>query len=164
MDHLAFVQKYPPQLPAKPPDNQDETRLLTHADGVMTLAQPPTTVVASRCAVPGKKGDPGCHLWVFTSESRRSILELEPVSPPLQSGRVKHTNLTGGAPACCGGELWVDPTDSSHLFLNGCSGRYGPTTAQQLDDAVAVLRTVGFKVTSFGWDDDTARPAMVLRP
>lgn len=164
MDHLAYVQKYPPRGPAKPPDNADETRRLTQADGVRFLSVAPAEVSSARCLVPQKKGDAGCHLWVVTAEARPFVFELEAVTPPLASGRAKHTNLTGGASASCGGELWVDPSEARHLYVNGCSGRYGPRSPEQLEDAVEVLRGVGFVVTSFGWDDEAAKPAMVLRP
>lgn len=70
MEHLAYIQKYPPRAPAKPADNADETRLLQPADGVVMLTSAAAGVVSSRCAVPGRKGDAGCHLWVFTAEAR----------------------------------------------------------------------------------------------
>jgi hypothetical protein len=127
------------------------------------LAKAPSVAPASDRSVPKKKGDPGCHLWVFTASDRPYILEVAKVAPELESGRVKHSNLTGGGSAACGGELWVDPADDFHLYLNGCSGRYGPTSPEQLKDAVSVLLDVGFRVTSFGWDVDAGRPAMVLR-
>lgn len=119
---------------------------------------------ACRAAVPKKKGDPGCHLWVFTANERPYILELAQVVPALQSGRVKHSNLTGNGDASCGGELWIDPVRQERLYVNGCSGRYGPTSPEQLEDAVSVLRDAGFDVISFGWDADAGKPAMVLRP
>jgi hypothetical protein len=163
VDHPAFVRKYPLRPPAKAPDNEDEKRLLGPADGVLFLEKAPSTAPSSDRSVPRKKGDPGCHLWVFTQSERPYILEVAKVAPELQSGRAKHSNLTGGGEAACGGELWVDPTNDGHLYVNGCSGRYGPTSPEQLEDAVSVLREVGFRVTNFGWDADTGKPAMVLR-
>lgn len=164
MDHSTFVQKYPPRPPAKPPDNDGEVRLLGPDDGVLQLDRSPSTATPEVRAVPRKKGDPGCHLWVFGVSDRPYILEVAKVVPELESGRVKHSNLTGGGRASSGGELWVDPADSSRLYVNGCSGRYGPTTPEQLEDAESVLRDAGFEVTSFGWDTDAGKPAMVLRP
>ncbi|MEW6434201.1 MAG: hypothetical protein AB1730_22095 [Myxococcota bacterium] len=163
MDHATFVAKYPPQPPAKPVENSDEARHLGSGDGVRLLDQPPALVPAPERAVPKRKGDPGCHLWVFTRSERPYILELARVVPALQSGRVKHSNLTSDGQASCGGELWVDPVRQDRLYVNGCSGRYGPTSPQQLEDAVSVLRDAGFDVICFGWDDDAGKPAMVLR-
>ena len=114
--------------------------------------------------VPRKKGDPGCHLWVIRESGVPFILERADVVSRLKSGVVKHTNLTGGRDASCGGELWVDPVDAGSLYVNGCSGRYGPETATQMSDAALAIRSLGFRVESFGWDDDANRPAAVRRP
>lgn len=62
-----------------------------------------------------------------------------------------------------GGELWVDPVDHCYLYINGCSGRYGPRTEKQLEDSVEVFRQLCFKVESFGWDEDVDKPARFLR-
>jgi hypothetical protein len=162
VDHAAFVLKYPPVAPRKPHDNEGELRQLGKDDGVLDFQRNPSASEVR--AVPKKKGDPGCHLWVFTQENRPYILELAPVVPELESGKVKHSNLTGGGKASCGGEVWIDPANASLLYVNGCSGRYGPASAEQLEDASSVLRDAGFEVKSFGWDFDVDKPAMVLRP
>jgi hypothetical protein len=70
--------------------------------------------------------------------------------PPLSSGMAKHTNLTGGASACCGGEIWTDAVDRDRLYVNGGSGRYRPRTPAELADAVQVFETLGFRVDSAG--------------
>lgn len=100
---------------------------------------------------------------MFLETSIPAILELAVVSPALESGRAKHTNLTGGGKAACGGELWVDPVVHSKLYVNGGSGRYGPTTTAQLDDAIGVFRSRGYEVVSFGWSEENDEPARVLR-
>jgi hypothetical protein len=87
------------------------------------------------------------------------LLELAPnVAPRLETGKVKHTNLTGGGTASCAGELWIAVSNTARLYVNGASGRYGPTTSQQLDDAVAVFRDLGFDVISYGWNEETQKP------
>ena len=106
----------------------------------------------------------GKHLWVFFESAIPYVLEAAPkASPALTSGVGKHTNLTGGAPASSGGELWVDPASANLIYVNGASGRYGPTSPAALEDAVAVFHGRGFEVVSFGWDDDAGKPARVLR-
>jgi hypothetical protein len=159
---VEFVRKYGAREPQRPPVNNDELRLLSEADGVRELSPPPIAVEEQK--VPEMKGDPGCHLWVFTSSARCPFInEHAVVTPPLESGCVKHTNLTGGAPACCGGELWFDPADETLVYVNGCSGRYGPQSAAELEDAVSAIFSLGYKAASFGWDAQANRPAMVLR-
>src|SRR5438876_31502 len=100
----AFLARYPPHAPAFRPRNEDEARQLTDADGVKRLEVRPHAF--SSCNVPSKKGDPGCHLWVIHSHGVPYILEVAPIAPALQSGRVTHTNLTGGGNASSGGEVW----------------------------------------------------------
>ncbi|HUT54073.1 MAG TPA: hypothetical protein VM658_11845 [bacterium] len=136
-------------------------RKLTSSDGVKLLTAPPASVSERR--IPMKSGDPGCHLWVIDQSGIPYILEHALVTRPLQSGRVTHTNLTGGAPASCGGEIWFDPADEVLVYINGCSGRYGPDNSRKLEDAVEVVRQLGYNVPSFGWDSDADKPAKVLR-
>lgn len=162
LDLSAFLRRYPLQKPRLEPANEDEVRRLNQADGVRHLEKPPAE--ADHRGVPEKKGDPGCHLWVVSEEGVPYLLERAAVASELKSGVVKHTNLTGGGLAASGGELWVDPADDGRLYLNGCSGRYGPTTEDQLTDVVRLVAALGFYVESFGWDHDANRPSMVRRP
>jgi hypothetical protein len=159
-----FCAKYPPHLPRRAADDPSELRLLTEAEGVRQLESPPaeTTVLASPRQSPDVRY--GRHLWVFREAVVPYILEAAPMaSPALASGVAKHTNLTGGLPASCGGEMWIDPADERLLYVNGASGRYGPQTPQQLTDAVSVFHSRGFEVVSFGWDEDVNKPARILR-
>lgn len=156
-----FAGAHPPHQPRIPPSNEDELRQLTAADGVWKLSDAPAKNTTGD--VPSRKGDTGCILWVITGSELPYVPERARVSPPLASGMAKHTNLTGGGSACCGGEMWFETPNATRVYLNGCSGRYGPTSAQQLVDAVEVFEQMGYDVVSFGWDRETNRPRMVLR-
>lgn len=150
-----FATRYPPLPPRRVPNNDDEWRQLSPDDGVLFLVKAPAEGAS------GIPDDPQSrHLWVFREQPDLPyILELaQAVTPKLMSGRITHTNLTGGRPASCGGEVWIDVTNSSRLYVNGCSGRYGPTSREQLDDAVRVFQDLGFDVVSYGWDDETQKP------
>lgn len=162
MQLAEFVQRHPPHEPRRLPANDDELRRLHPKDGVRQLESPP--VAATVTAVPTRTGDTGCHLWVMDPGGIPYLLERGQVAATFESGMVKHTNLTGGEPASCGGEFWVDPVVDGKLYVNGCSGRYGPRTEAQLADAVAVLRARRYEVVSFGWDTEADKPHMVLRP
>ena len=157
-----FIHSYPAKPAQKPALNGDENRQLTAQDGVRILVWPPPLGVERK--VPTKSGDPGCHLWVIVPNQIPFLAEKAPISPPLTSGVVKHTNLTGGNPACCGGEVWFDPAFENLLYVNGCSGRYGPDTPEQLVAVEDVFRALGYSVSGFGWDPDAHRPAKVFRP
>jgi hypothetical protein len=131
---------------------------------VRIVHAPPLDASEDARKVPKRSGDDACHLWVFGEQSIPYILEHAPVAETLDSRRVKHTNLTGGQRASCAGELWIDPTDDDKLYVNGCSGRYGPQTPAQLDAAVEVFEQLGYQVESFGWDHDTGAPERVFWP
>ena len=159
-----FRGRFPPHAPRRAPANEDELRRLEESDGVRLVGAPPLDVPEEYRRVPEHSGDNACHLWVFHGEEIPHILEHAPVAEALESGVVKHTNLTGGKKASCGGELWLDPIDDDKLYVNGCSGRYGPRTPVQLGAAVEVFEQLGYKVKSFGWDDEANAPERVLWP
>ena len=161
MTLAAFTATYPVQGPNKPLDTGDQARLITAADGVISLTRAPFPA-----PVAGRPGFPdGKHLWIIRPVALPVILETAPnvQPPPLQSGCAKHTNLTGAAPACCGGELWVDVVSASKLYVNGGSGRYQPRTPSELADAILVFEDLGFDVMSAGWNDENDKPARVFR-
>lgn len=161
MDLAEYVTLYPPLGPAKPADAADAHRHLGADDGVGTL---PTC--AATMPPPRRPGQPeGRHLWVIVPDEVRVILEVAPAvrPPPLSLGVAKHTNLTGGGLAACGGELWIDPVDSKKLYANGGSGRYPPRTPKQLEDAVRVIAALGFTVISAGWSDENDCAERVFR-
>lgn len=163
MDLDSFAARYPPAAPRIEAANADQLRHLQEADGVRHVTGPPVETAVRRTPR-GEDCRDGRHLWVFLPDCIPYLLEAAPeVTPPLDSGVAKHTNLTGGAPACCGGELWIDPVDDDKIYVNGASGRYGPTSPKQLSDAEDVFRAVGLAVVGFGWDDDADLPARVLR-
>lgn len=162
MNLATFLGRYKAKPPRRVPANRDELRLLVEQDGVSILTSAPA-LNPFGTGKPTKSGDLGCHLWVIDARGVPHILEIAAISPALESGRAKHTNLTGGEPAWCGGELWFDTPRTETLYVNGCSGRYGPITEQELRDAISVFESLGYKVTSFGWDSEVGLPARVLR-
>ena len=147
--------------PARAPLNDDELKELVGADGVRLLGASPTETTAWN-PEPRRKGDTNCHLWVIDARGIPYLLEHADVALSLESRVVKHSNLTGGGPACCGGELWFAAPQASTLYVNGCSGRYAPRSKEHLEAAAAAFRELGYEVVSFGWDEDAGRPAMVL--
>ncbi|MBI4818650.1 MAG: hypothetical protein HY791_20445 [Deltaproteobacteria bacterium] len=161
LDLAAYIGLYPPRAPARPAIAADECRQLEAEDGVGILP------FVTEAMVPGRRpGQPdGRHLWVIVPDEVRVISEIAPDvrPPPLSLGVAKHTNLTGGGLAACGGELWIDPTDNRKLYANGGSGRYPPKTPKQLEHAVSVLASFGFTVVSAGWSEDNDCAERVFR-
>jgi len=156
-----YAELYAPVAPLPRLGPDDTRRFLTDADGVRTM---PDCVPGM--PVPHRVGDAEArHLWVILPTAVPVILESAPDirPPPLALGVAKHTNLTGGEPACCGGEVWRDPIDPKLLHLNGASGRYPARSAEQLEDAVLLMETFGFAVRSAGWSEENDCAERVFR-
>lgn len=157
-----FAAAYPPAAPIATGNNADDAaRRLSEEDGVRTM---PCATEMRPAARPGDPND-ARHLWVILADSVPVILETAPDvrPPPLSLGVAKHTNLTGGDPACCGGEIWLDGADSNQLYVNGGSGRYPARTPEQLDDAVRVFEGFGYSVRSAGWSYENDWPERTFR-
>lgn len=97
------------------------------------------------------------YIWVIDDSGIPYIIERSIGDNPAP----KHTNLTGGAEAYVGGEVWF--SDNATLFLSGGSGRYPPEDERQLNDAAEVFQNYGYTVTSLGWDETTGRAVRYLR-
>lgn len=159
-----FTATYPPVGPFRPADPEDQGRLLEEQDGVVLLGPAP---FPGPSGVPGERT--GCHLWVIRPDGVPIVLETAPGvrPPPLASGVAKHSNLTGGSAASCGGELWADTVSADKLYVSGASGRYWAPGdrrgRERLAGAVKVFEHFGYTVVCAGWDDDVDRPARTFR-
>jgi hypothetical protein len=96
------------------------------------------------------------RLWVVRPNDLPHALEKCSFASTLARRVIKHSNLTGGKPAHCGGELIF--LDSNVIALTGFSGRYGPKSAQELNDVATAFKKSGYGVWSFGFDHDAATP------
>jgi len=96
-------------------------------------------------------------LWVVRTADVVWAEEHGQFGKTLESGVIKHTNLTGGAPAFSGGELLVLDDDST-IIVNGSSGRYGPKSAAELGDVVTAFARSGYAVWAMGYDFDAGIP------
>lgn len=97
------------------------------------------------------------HLWVVRTQDVVHAPENCAFGHNLNSGVIKHTNLTGGEPAYAGGELLV--LDEQTIVINGCSGRYGPSSPEEMAAVARAFADSGYGVWSMGWDDDAGMPA-----
>lgn len=99
--------------------------------------------------------DTSRYLWIMAIDSVRYKNEFDIEPKP------KHTNLTGGEEAYCGGEMWFYENTQS-VAINGASGRYPPRSEEELQKFEESMRNFGYNVTSFGWDYDVDLPAREL--
>jgi hypothetical protein len=75
---------------------------------------------------------------------------------------IKHTNLTGGGMAYCGGEVWF--ADKGSIYLNGGSGRY-PCEDDEilLQNVKGFYMDIGYRVAMPPFDDDVGRRPRVFK-
>lgn len=150
---------------ARPPKpgfikNQGETIQMTAADGLLQWvdgnqlppqSSPSTSPKITEAQIKNRM------LWVVRAEDVVYAQEHCPFGMALESKMIKHTNLTGGALAFSGGEL-ILLEDESAIVVNGCSGRYGPQSTEELDDIVTAFSRSGYAVWAMGYDADADRP------
>lgn len=143
-----------PNLRSKEYD--DEVDDLTASDEVRDLS-----VAPARDSQFGKPRDDSMHIWLIASDAVQYAIEKGALGRSTSRGRLAHTNLSGGKPAHCGGELWFH--DEIRVYVTGCSGRYAPRSDLELHDAVECFRGAGYEVASAGWDAEAARPNRTFR-
>lgn len=75
---------------------------------------------------------------------------------------IKHTNLTGGGKAYCGGEIWF--ADKESIYLNGGSGRYPCENDEALLESVkSFYMDIGYRVAIPPFDDDMGQRPRVFK-
>ena len=136
-----------------------ELEAVTSADGLRCLNEVPSEVPKGLPRRSMDEDGENCHLWIIDERGRPCISQA-----PLErlgTGKLRHTNLTGGGKASIGGEIWFG--DMPRIYLSGSSGRYPPERPKHLEDAANLFRSVGFEVLSLGWDEEVDRPQRVWR-
>ena len=161
MDFAAFRDVYPLREPkADCIRNQGELVLIPRSEGLLRFPEDVTTDVVIS-SVPRSYPDRGqLYLWVVAANDVPFALESAPFGQGLETGKIKHTNLTGGEKAHCGGELWF--LSDKRLLLSASSGRYGPENEREMNDVALAFKNEGFEVASLGFDEETGFPCTVL--
>lgn len=95
------------------------------------------------------------RLWVVRSADVVHAEEECAFGSARSAGKIKHTNLTGGAPAFAGGELVA--LDGVTLVVSGDSGRYGPRNADEMHHVALAFKESGYAVYSPGYDEEANR-------
>jgi hypothetical protein len=142
--------------------NEDQVKQMSAADGLRLWVDGATSRAATPPPAPllQPRHVEAAHLWVVRHDDVAHAEERCAFGSALESGVIKHTNLTGGKPAYCGGELIF--LDAVTIVVNGCSGRYGPRSKAELRDVARAFADSGYAVWSMGFDDETNRPAHFL--
>ena len=96
---------------------------------------------------------PATHLWVVRTDDVVHASEDGSFGTTLESKVIKHSNLTGGTNAHCGGELLF--VGENVIALNGSSGRYGPNSGAEMTAVARAFRASGYGVWSYGFSEET---------
>lgn len=159
-----FRVKYGPARPPRPNviKNTDETIQMTTNDGLEILNDGAAVASAAIPATPilDDTTESDKRLWAVRTTDVVHALENCDYGATLKTGKIKHTNLTGGADAFCGGELLF--LSKHTIVVNGDSGRYGPRSNAEMNDVAKAFRDSGYDVWCQGYDDDTNIPFPLL--
>ncbi|MCP9840916.1 hypothetical protein KBY93_09735 [Synechococcus sp. J7-Johnson] len=161
---LAFRSKI--GQPRLPPHeliaNDDQLKQMTSDDGLHFWVDGTATGLGTPPSAPLLQPDQvdTAHLWVIRDVDVVHAEERCAFGAVLESGVIKHTNLTGGNAAFSGGELVF--LDVVTIVVNGCSGRYGPRSNSEMQEVARAFADSGYGVWSMGFDDETNRPARFL--
>jgi hypothetical protein len=137
-------------------NNDDELIQMPPDQGMYELSSPPTTTAQfprhSSLPATEETALEARHLWVIRSDDVPVALEACVWGQTLESGCIKHSNLTGGGAAHCGGEIWF--VDDDRIAINASSGRYGAESSAEFGVVVDAMRRSGYYVASMGFDLD----------
>lgn len=152
-----------PRGPRRPDADGQQYTNMSHQEGLLLWRDGPyagNSKTKPTIAAPNLPPDvisANQHLWVVRIQDVAYAPERCEFGRSLRSGVIKHTNLTGGEPAFSGGELYM--IDHSNVVITGCSGRYGPSTREEMEAAAKAFANSGYGVWSMGWDDEADLPA-----
>ena len=138
--------------------DQQETVRLEESDGLRLLT--PAPVADVRYGSPGLSRTEHVNTYLWVIDARGIPYVFESPIPKIGAMCPKHTNLTGGAKAYLGGEMWF--ASAMALYISGGSGRYPPEDKTQLEEAAQVFESFGYEVTSLGWDDTIGTAMRIL--
>ncbi len=113
-----FLERYPPRpYHQQGTSSYPETELepVGPTDGLRLLNEVPAAAPAGTPRRSHEEDGENCHLWVIDERGRPCISEAP--LPRLGSGKLHHTNLTGGRNASIGGEIWFG--ELPRIYLSG---------------------------------------------
>lgn len=151
-------------MPIERKRHDDECIQMTDGDGLRYLENGPIPLDAELPFLQPPLIDDAraddVHLWVVRTEDVPFALEKNTFANAkigLTQHKIKHSNLTGGGSAYCGGEILF--LDENILVLSGRSGRYGPKSEAEMYSVAKAFRESGYYVLSMGWDGEAGVPA-----
>jgi hypothetical protein len=151
-------------LPSARKMHDDECIQITVADGLKCLMDGPVPAGVAAPTEPAPMIDDiradDAHLWAVLAEDVQFAPERCPFATAaigLVQNKIKHSNLTGGQSAYCGGEILF--IDDETIAITGRSGRYGPRSEAEMLAVAKSFRDSGYQVLSMGWDSGAGLPS-----
>jgi hypothetical protein len=171
-DSYRVIPDFTPRLPdLSRQESQDETTDLCHDAHVTSFQVAPEATVQCSVVVLEATDEAdeswltndraNLYLWLIRTDDVKICLENGILGQSTERGRLSHTNLSGNVPAHCGGELWF--RDAESIYLNGGSSRFTARSSSELEAIVEGFRAAGYKVCSFGWNEELGKPKRTLR-
>ncbi len=151
-----YRRDYPARGMRRQANNDDELLPMPDEGGVYELTAPPALIAHfprhSSLPATDETAREARHLWVIRPDDVPVALETCAWGKDLESGCIKHSNLTGGAAAHSAGEIWFIGDD--RIAINAGSGRYGAQSSTEFKMITDSLRRSGYFVASMGFDVD----------
>jgi hypothetical protein len=171
LDGYRAVSDFAPRLPdLSRREFDDETNDLSEDAQVTSLQVAPATAIQHTVTLDDTDEEDGnwltkdktnVYLWLVRTDDVKICLENGVLGQSTERGRLSHTNLSGNVPAHCGGELWF--RDVEAIYLNGGSSRFTARNSSELAAIAEGFRAAGYKVCSFGWNEELGKPKRTLR-
>lgn len=146
-----FRTAYCAKAPMKVANNDDELKLINTSDIIQLYDGPSAYALGNPPEI--ADNPEGVHLWVVRERDVVHAEEKCTFGAGLQNGEIKHTNLTGGGHAHCGGEFLFH--DKATLIVNGASGRYGPTSEAEMVAVARAFKDSGYGVWYYPYDEES---------
>lgn len=143
-----------PEKQCPPVQHEDQRREMAFSDGLSIWHD--GLGVSAGGDPPALEKDHPKILWVVRADDVAHAPERCRFGAGLKDGVIKHSNLTGGRPAHCGGQLVF--LEESVIALDGGSGRYGPRSKDEMTAVARAFRNSGYGVWSYGYDEENAWP------
>lgn len=140
----------------------DELTLIDASAGLLNISLAPIqNVLLGMAPKSSNEGKDAKFLWVILLNDLPIALENGSNRQCLSRGYLSHTNLTGGADAFAGGELWFQSRTT--IIINGASSRYRPRGLEELELVGKSLKDCGYQVAHMGWNEDVWESERFLR-
>jgi hypothetical protein len=155
-----FRTAYPTTKPV-PLSHQELSQMtqMMPQDGLQVLQDGPAARTSATSVAPqiSEVDDrSNISLWVVRPTDVVHARENCVFGESVHGRKVKHSNLTGGNPAHCAGEILFH--SDVVVVINGDSGRFGPRSIEEMNAVEIAFAKSGYEAWTTGWDSAANKP------